>query len=57
MARRAKSFHHNLGEGNVVYHREHRSKRGRTNNYKAYKIGREFKRRKEELYLNDLEMI
>ncbi len=29
-ARRNKSLHHNLKEGkNVVYHREHRSKRGR----------------------------
>jgi hypothetical protein len=30
MGRRAKSLHHNLQEGqNVVYHREHRSKKGR----------------------------
>jgi len=29
-ARRVKSLHHNLGDRNVPYHREHRSKRGRT---------------------------
>ena len=33
MARRTASFHHNLQEGeNKVFHREHRSKRGREKN-------------------------
>lgn len=33
MSRRYKSLHFNLGEGeNVIFHREHRSKRGRTRN-------------------------
>ena len=33
MARRTKSFHHNLQEGeNKPFHREHRSKKGRVKN-------------------------
>lgn len=36
MARRKKSLHHNLQDGeNVVFHREHRSKRGRNKINKA----------------------
>lgn len=48
--RRVKSLHFNLGEKNVVFHHEHRSKRGRN------KIGRgssevfyKYKKKKEEL--------
>lgn len=28
-SRRKKSLHHNLGDKNVIFHSEHRSKRGR----------------------------
>lgn len=34
MARRAHSLHHNLGDRNVVFHHEHRSKQNRTKDYK-----------------------
>ena len=37
MARRVHSLHHNLGSANVVFHREHRSKKGRQKNYATRK--------------------
>lgn len=38
MARRMKSLHHNLQEGhNVSFHREHRSKKGRSKSYGSRK--------------------
>lgn len=53
MARRVKSLHHNLQEGqNVVFHREHRSKKNR-----RFKNGSliPYKRKLEELKIKDLE--
>ena len=53
MARRAKSFHHNLQEGeNVVFHREHRSKRGRTKGYRDKRAFKILKKEKEWKILN-----
>lgn len=51
MQRRKKSLHHNLQEGeNVVFHHEHRSKRGRNKMFRAdNEIYHRFQKEKEEL--------
>lgn len=56
MARRVKSFHHNLGEKNVVFHREHRSKKNRRNLSKLWRQKlTEFKRKKLEILTKELD--
>lgn len=50
MARRIKSLHHNLGDKNVVFHREHRSKRRRRNQSRFQRLLAVFhKKRQQEL--------
>ena len=55
MGRRVKSFHHNLGDKNVVFHREHRSKKNRRNrsNFQR-KLTAEFKHKKLEILTKEL---
>lgn len=53
-ARRVKSLHHNLGEGNVVFHREHRSKKNRSFNAKDV-YARRKKERVRALKIRDIE--
>lgn len=56
MARRIKSLHHNLGDKNVIFHREHRAKKNRTPNGRYQKKLRADKRREiEELQLKELD--
>jgi len=47
-SRRYHSLHHNLEEKNVVFHREHRSKKGKQPLWKLRK-GNEFRRKREQL--------
>jgi hypothetical protein len=56
MARRVKSLHHNLGDKNVVFHREHRSKKNRRNISKmGLERARQYKLRKLEITIRELE--
>lgn len=49
-ARRKQSLHFNLGNKNVMFHREHRSKRGRVKDAKWKRINRlQFKNHQKKL--------
>lgn len=53
-ARRVKSLHHNLGDKNVPFHRDHRSKKGREKNY--FDTSSEIRKKKlEKLKLREIE--
>lgn len=53
-ARRVQSLHHNLGDKNVVFHREHRSKKNRKK-YAKDMDAQNRKRKIEALRLKELE--
>lgn len=56
MARRMKSIHHNLGDKNVVFHREHRSKKNRQPIPKFVRLRiKEFKHERESLEIKELD--
>lgn len=53
-ARRIKSLHHNLGNKNVVFHREHIAKKNRNRNVND--VSRKLRKKKlEKLKLEELE--
>ena len=49
MSRRIKSLHHNLGDNNVIFHREHRSKKGRKFDKPTSLASKLYRKRKEDL--------
>lgn len=56
MSRRVQSLHHNLGDKNMVFHREHRSKKNRRLHGLYQKRLNNDKRKKiEEIRLRELE--
>lgn len=54
-ARRIQSLHHNLGEKNVVFHREHRSKKGRKIRTRDWYLAKIFKKKREQEVLQTYE--
>jgi hypothetical protein len=56
MGRRVKSLHHNLGDKNVVFHREHRTKKNRRFLSKLWRQKlTEFKRKKLAILTKELD--
>lgn len=55
MARRIKSLHHNLGDKNVIYHREHRAKRKGRNNTSHKQTSIDYRRKVIKLKEQELD--